>query len=110
MRKLSEFVGMQVFSDQGKRLGTIYDAILDMQQGHVVRFSLAPLNSSNTRELVEKFKNSTIIFHNISQVGDSIIVSTKPFDRGDMLESGGEDAQAPVQQAKRHPYSYRYRR
>ena len=100
---------MDVFSDQAKRLGKVYDAILDLQQGTVVRFSLAPLNASNTAELVEKFKHNTVIFHNITSVGDSIIVSSKPFDHGDMLENPGE-APTFAPAARKHPYSYRYRK
>ncbi len=111
MRKLSELVGLDVFSDQGKRIGKVYDAILDLQQGVVVRLSLGPLSSLTKEDVVRQFKHNTVIYHNISSVGDSIIVSSKPFDRGDMLESPeGEGRQAPVPASKRHLFSYRYRR
>lgn len=110
MIKISELVGKDVFSDKGKRLGKVYDVIIDLQQGEAVRLTLAPFTAKNKDDVAKQFKDKTIIFRNISSIADSVIVSSKPMQPAILVEvPEGQSAPQPVTNFRKHVYSYRYK-
>jgi len=90
MRKLSDLPGLDVFMDNGKRLGKAYDFVVDLQKGEVARVTLQPIENLAGADSTW-IKENTVSFKNVISVQDIIIVSSTPRE-----EAVEEAAPAPV--------------
>lgn len=77
MRKLSDLPGLDVFMDNGRRLGKAYDFVLDLQKGEVARVTLEPIENLAGMDPTW-IKQNTVAYKNVVSVQDIIIVSSKP--------------------------------
>ncbi len=93
MKRLSELPGLDVYTDQAKFLGKVYDVIIDLQKGDMARLTLQPIESLAGMD-VNWIKNNTIAYKNVVSVADIIVVSSKP------REEPEAEASAPVAPSK----------
>jgi sporulation protein YlmC with PRC-barrel domain len=96
-------MGMDVYTDGAKFLGKIYDVIIDLQKGEVVRLTLEPIKAASKEEAKRVFHEKTIMYKSV-KAADRIII-TSP---SSVVEEE-EPAPAPAP-AKPLPYSYKYHR
>jgi len=81
--RLSKLYGMDIFSDNGKYLGKIYDLILDLEKGEVVRMTLEPIHAASREEVLRIIREKTILYKNVKSVEDVVIVgrtAPKPYE------------------------------
>jgi sporulation protein YlmC with PRC-barrel domain len=71
---ISEMMGMDVFTDSGKFLGTAQEFIIDVEEGKVVRILLEPLPASKEKVL-ETMKEKSVLYASVKSVGDVIVVT-----------------------------------
>jgi len=102
--KLSQLQGLDVYTDSAQFVGKVYDIIIDLQKGEIVRLTLEPIKVSSTEDAKRIFREKTILYKSVKAVEKIVIVSsTQP-----LAEEAGP-APAPAEE-KKQPYSYRYRR
>ena len=77
MKRLSELPGLDVYSDNAKILGKVYDLVIDLQKGEVARITLQPVESLLGASQ-QWIKDNTVSYKNVVSVGDIIVVSSKP--------------------------------
>jgi sporulation protein YlmC with PRC-barrel domain len=103
MKRVSELIGMAVYTAGGaKKIGTVQDAIIDLQKGEVSRLSLEPIHASNKLDAAKLFREKTILYKNVKAAEKIIIVSEAPTI---------EEPEAEVQPEAPKPYTamrYRY--
>ncbi len=102
--RLSQLIGLDVYSDNAQYIGKVYDVILDLEKGEVVRLTLEPIRASSREEAKRIFKDKTVLFKSVKAVEKIIIVSPST-----IVESEPEP-EKPAFESKHVPYSYRYRR
>ena len=102
--KLSQLMGMDVYTDTANYVGKVYDAIIDLQKGEVTRLTLEPIKASSKDEAKRIFQEKTIMYKSVKAVEKIIITSTAPV----MAEPEAEPE--PAAPKKPLPYSSRYRR
>ena len=102
MKRVSELVGMDIFNDRGQKVGKIFDVVLDMQKGEVVRLALEPIYAANKDEAKRLFRDKTILYRNVRAVEKIVITTSTPV----MEEEAMEPEPAPT---KPPSYSYRSR-
>lgn len=96
MRKLSDLPGLEVYMDNGRRIGKAYDFVLDLQKGEVARVTLEPIE--NLAGMGPSWiKQNTVAYKNVVSVQDIIIVSSKPRE---------EAVEAPALAPTRPKYSF----
>ncbi len=100
--KVSQLIGMDVFTDAAKPVGKVYDAIIDLQKGEVVRLTLEPIRATSKEEAKRVFREKTILYKSVKAVEKIILISSMP------IVEESEEEPAPID--KPQPYSYRYRR
>ena len=96
---LSALVGMDVFNDEGKQVGRVYDVVIDLQKGEIVRLALEPIRGAAS-EMARVFKEKSILYRNVKAVEKIVIVSSKPV----MEEEPAVEPPKPL------GYSSRYKR
>ena len=101
--KVSQLMGMDVYTDNAAFVGKVYDVILDLQKGEVVRLTLEPISASSKDDAKRVFREKTIMFKSVKAVERIIIISSAP------VAEEPEEETAPAPQ-KPVPYSYRYKR
>jgi sporulation protein YlmC with PRC-barrel domain len=101
MRKLSDLPGLDVYMDNGKRLGKAYDFVIDLQKGEVARVTLQPIESLSGADTAW-IKQNTVSFKNVVSVQDIIIVSSKP------REEAVDEAPAPAPVRPKYSFAPRY--
>ena len=98
--KVSQLIGMDIYTDNAQYLGKVYDVIIDLQKGEIVRLTLEPIRASSKDEAKRVFKEKTIMFRSVKAVENIVIASnTAPVDDEPMEEP----------EPKRTPYSFKYR-
>ncbi len=104
--KVSQLIGMDIYTDNAKFMGKVYDAIIDLQKGEVVRLTLEPIRAASKEEAKRIFRDKTVLYRSVKAVEKIIIVSSSaPIGGGDMdMDEPAEQPAAPL------PYSYRYKR
>ena len=103
--KLSSLMGMDIYTDNAQYIGKVYDVILDLQKGEVVRLTLEPIRVTSKEDAKRVFKEKTILYKNVKAAENIIIVSTG----ANAVQDDGMDEE-PKMPEKPAPYSYRYRR
>jgi len=73
--RISKLYGMDIFSDAGKYLGKVYDIIVDVEKGEVVRLTLESIHAASREEAQRIIKEKTILYKNVRSVEDVIVVS-----------------------------------
>ncbi len=99
MKRVSELIGMDVYNDQAKFIGRVFDVIIDLQKGEVVRLALQPINAGNKDEAARLFREKTILYKAVRAAEKILIVSSAPI---------AEEEPAPEQPAKPEGYRHRY--
>ena len=82
--KISEFYGKDVYTDGGKYLGKVYDVVIDLEKGDVVRLTLAPLSSISKEEAKKILKEKSILYKNVKNVGDIVVISSEKGEKPDI--------------------------
>ncbi len=73
--RMSRLYGMDIFSDGGKYLGKVFDIIVDVEKGDVVRVTLEAIHAASREEAQRIIKEKTILYKNVKSVEDVIVVS-----------------------------------
>ncbi|MFH0834877.1 MAG: PRC-barrel domain-containing protein, partial [Candidatus Micrarchaeota archaeon] len=63
--KVSQLMGMDVYTDNATFVGKVYDVILDLQKGEVVRLTLEPISASSKDDAKRVFREKTIMFKSV---------------------------------------------
>ena len=100
--RVSQLMGMDVYSDNAQNLGRVYDVIIDLQKGEVVRLTLEPIRVASREEAKRVFREKTVMYKSVKAVDRIVIISPN-------LNNEVEE-EAPVEPQKPLPYSYRYRK
>jgi len=72
---ISKLYGMDIFSDGGRYLGKVYDIILDVEKGEIVRVTLESIHTVSRDEAQRIIKEKTILYKNVRSVEDVIVVT-----------------------------------
>jgi sporulation protein YlmC with PRC-barrel domain len=73
--KLSDIYSMDIYSDGGQYLGEVRDAIIDLEKGEVSRLLMEEWRNSDKDETKRLLQTKSILFKNIKNVGDVVLVS-----------------------------------
>ncbi len=73
--RMSKLYGMDIFSDGGKYLGKVFDIVVDVEKGDVVRLTLESIHAASREEAQRIIKEKTILYKNVKSVEDVIVVS-----------------------------------
>lgn len=106
--KVSQLMGMDVYTDKANYVGKVYDIIIDLQKGEVVRLTLEPIKAASKEDAKRIFKEKTIMYKSVKSVDKIILISGTP-GMAEALEEEEPAAPSP-KEAPATPYSYRYRR
>ena len=109
--KVSSLMGMDVYTDSAKHLGKVYDIIIDLQKGEVVRLTLEPIKVANKEDAKRIFKEKTVMYKSVKAAEKIIIVSAVGSSEDDAEMSDDTTASTAAAPAKPFEhYSYRYKR
>jgi len=72
---ISRLYGMDIFSDGGRYLGKVFDIILDVEKGEVVRVTLESIHAVSRDDAQRIIKEKTILYKNVRSVEDVIVVT-----------------------------------
>lgn len=73
--QISKLYGMDIFSDGGRYLGKVYDIILDVEKGEIVRLTLESIHTVSRDDAQRIIKEKTILYKNVRSVEDVIVVT-----------------------------------
>lgn len=106
--KVSSLMGMDVFTDSAHFIGKVYDIIIDLQKGEVVRLTLEPIKVANKDDAKRIFKEKTILYKSVKAADRIVIVSPNSVAEEEEAPEAAEPAKDEKQPFSH--YSYRYRR
>ncbi len=101
--KMSQLIGMDVYTDKADFVGKIYDVIIDLQKGEAARLTLEPIRATSKDEAKRIFKEKTVMYKSVKAVGKIVVVSSQP------VAEEPDEPEAPAIK-KPLPYSARYKR
>jgi len=101
--RVSQLMGMDVYTDNAQLVGRVYDVIIDLQKGEVARLTLEPIRATSKEEAKRIFREKTIMYKSVKAV-DRIIIISPSAARESAEEEVKQEPEKPL------PYSYRYRR
>ena len=102
--KISQLMGMDVYTDNAQYVGKVYDAIIDLQKGEVVRLTLEPIKVTSKEEAKRVFREKTILYKSVKAADRIVIISPSAATETEEETAPAEEKPAPA------AYSYRYRR
>ena len=73
--RISKIYGMDIFSDTGRYMGKVYDIIVDVEKGEVVRLTLESIHAASREEAQRIIKEKTVLYKNVRSVEDVVVVS-----------------------------------
>jgi sporulation protein YlmC with PRC-barrel domain len=73
--RMSKLYGMDIFSDGGKYLGKVFDIVVDVEKGDVVRLTLESIHAASREEAQRIIREKTILYKNVKSVEDVIVVT-----------------------------------
>lgn len=73
--RISKLYGMDIFSDTGRYMGKVYDIIVDVEKGEVVRLTLESIHAASREEAQRIIKEKTVLYKNVRSVEDVVVVS-----------------------------------
>ncbi|MBI5228694.1 PRC-barrel domain-containing protein [Candidatus Micrarchaeota archaeon] len=100
--RISQLLGMDVYTDNAQYIGKIYDVILDLQKGEIIRLTLEPIKVASKDEAKRIFREKTIMYKSVKAVEKIVIIS--PSVQSQPTEEVEAEPEKPL------PYSYRYRK
>ena len=100
--KVSQLLGMDVYTDKAQFVGKVFDAIIDLQSGEVSRLTLEPIKAISKDDAKRIFREKTILYKSVKAVERIIIVGNQPMTM--------EEPTPEPEPTKPLPYSARYRR
>lgn len=103
--KVSQLMGMDVYTDKASFVGKVYDIIIDLQKGEIVRLTLEPIKATSKEEAKRIFKEKTVMYKSVKSVDKIVLVTGLATE-----ELPEEEPAAPAPKEAATPYSYRYRR
>ena len=65
MLKVSQLIGMDIYTDSANQLGKVYDVIIDLQKGEIVRLTLEPIKATSKDEARKVFREKTILYSSV---------------------------------------------
>ncbi len=75
---LSDLYGKQIISNEGKRIGTVEDLIIDFEQGRIASMLTVKIDnlirSENTAQLLKK---NSVNYDRVKSVSETVIVSSE---------------------------------
>ncbi len=74
--KISDVYNMDIYSDSGQFLGEVRDAIVDLEKGEVSRLLMEEWRTSDKDEVKRLLQSKSILFKNIKNIGDVVLIST----------------------------------
>lgn len=95
--KVSQLIGMDIYTDNATQLGKVYDVILDLQKGEVTRLTLEPIKASSKDEARKIFREKTILYNSVKAAEKIILVSSS---------TSPETVELPATQEKPHKPKY----
>lgn len=88
--KLSEIYRMDIYSDAGQYLGEVQDIIIDLERGELSRLLMVPWKTAKgDSKLV--LKNKSILYKNVKNVGDVVLVGSASQNANDATREEQED-------------------
>ncbi|MCX6767629.1 MAG: PRC-barrel domain-containing protein [Candidatus Micrarchaeota archaeon] len=102
--KISQLMGMDVYTDTAQYVGKVFDVIIDLQKGEVVRLTLEPIKVTSKEDAKRVFREKTVLYKSVKAAGKILIISPSAAE-----ETAEEEAPAG-EKPQAAPYSYRYRR
>ncbi|MDP2717600.1 MAG: PRC-barrel domain-containing protein, partial [Candidatus Micrarchaeota archaeon] len=72
--KMSQLIGMEVYTDKADHIGKIYDVIIDLQKGEAARLTLEPIRASSPEEAKRIFREKTVMYKSVRAVEKIVIV------------------------------------
>jgi len=72
---LSDIYDMDIYSDGGQYIGSVKDAILDLEKGEVSRLLMEELKSNDKETAKRILQQKSILFKNIKNIGDVVLAS-----------------------------------
>jgi sporulation protein YlmC with PRC-barrel domain len=88
--RVTEIYNLDIYGDNGQYLGEVRDAIIDLEKGEVSRLLMEEWRNSDRVEAKRLLQNKSILFKNIRNIGDVVLVtaaSTQPGAQQDTSSS-----------------------
>jgi sporulation protein YlmC with PRC-barrel domain len=73
--RITEVYNLDIYSDNGQYLGEVRDAIVDLEKGEVSRLLMEEWRNSDRVEAKRLLQNKSILFKNIRNIGDVVLVT-----------------------------------
>ena len=73
--RINEIYNLDIYSDAGAFLGEVHDAIIDLEKGEVSRLLMEEWRNADRVEAKRLLQNKSILFKNIRNIGDVVLVS-----------------------------------
>ncbi len=73
--RVSEIYNLDIYSDNGQYLGEVKDAIIDLEKGEVSRIMMEEWKNASEEEVRRMLQQKSILFKNIKNIGDVVLVS-----------------------------------
>jgi sporulation protein YlmC with PRC-barrel domain len=73
--RVTEIYNLDIYSDNGQYLGEVRDAIIDLERGEVSRLLMEEWRNSDRVEAKRLLSNRSILFKNIRNIGDVVLVA-----------------------------------
>ncbi|OIO25985.1 hypothetical protein COU38_02130 [Candidatus Micrarchaeota archaeon CG10_big_fil_rev_8_21_14_0_10_54_18] len=99
--KVSQLIGMDIYTDSADQLGKVYDVIIDLQKGEVVRLTLEPIKATSKDEARKIFREKTILYKSVKAAEKIILVSSS---------TSVEEEEEPAEPEKPKYGHYSYKR
>lgn len=79
-KRLSEFYGMDVYTQKAMYVGKVEDVILNLDKGDIMRLSFKPFRGTtlSSEEVKTILQSETTPYDDVMEVGDVIIIQKAP--------------------------------
>ncbi|MDE1865198.1 MAG: PRC-barrel domain-containing protein [Candidatus Micrarchaeota archaeon] len=74
--RVTEIYNLDIYGDNGQYLGEVRDAIIDLERGEVSRLLMEEWRNSDRVEAKRLLSNRSILFKNIRNIGDVVLVAS----------------------------------
>lgn len=74
MMHISELYGIDIYDENARYVGKVNDIILNLESGKIVRLTTEPLRSVSKEKAKEVLKEKSVLYKNVSAVGDIVIL------------------------------------
>ncbi len=81
---VSEIYNKDVYTDSGQYLGKVKDAIVDLEKGEISRLLMEEWERASKDEIRKVLQQKSVLFKNIKNVGDVVLVSVSPQSKQDI--------------------------